>query len=124
MTDATVAFVGRVPEHYDRYLTPLLFDPFAEDLVGRLAVRDGMRVLEVGCGTGIVTRRLVARLAGRGDVVATDLNEAMLAHARARLEELLGAPVYLDSWVKVLPNWRRNPAALTRLGFPEPRESR
>lgn len=49
---------------------------------------------------------------------------AIGAHARARLEELLGTPVYLDSWVKVLPNWRRNPAALTRLGFPEPRESR
>ena len=49
---------------------------------------------------------------------------AIGAHARARLEELLGAPVYLDSWVKVLPNWRRNAAALTRLGFPEPRESR
>ena len=41
-------------------------------------------------------------------------------HARMRLEELLGAPVYLDSWVKVLPNWRRNAAALTRFGFPEP----
>ena len=48
---------------------------------------------------------------------------AIGAHARARLEDLLGAPVYLDSWVKVLPNWRRNPVALTRLGFPEPRES-
>jgi GTPase len=45
---------------------------------------------------------------------------AIGAHARARLEELLGVPVYLDSWVKVLPNWRRNPAALARLGFPEP----
>jgi GTP-binding protein Era len=45
---------------------------------------------------------------------------AIGAHARSRLEELLGAPVYLDSWVKVLPNWRRNPAALTRFGFPEP----
>ena len=49
---------------------------------------------------------------------------AIGAHARARLEALLGAPVFLDSWVKVLPNWRRNAAALTRLGFPEPRESR
>ena len=48
---------------------------------------------------------------------------AIGAHARARLEELLGAPVFLDSWVKVLPNWRRNPAALTRLGFPELKES-
>jgi GTP-binding protein Era len=45
---------------------------------------------------------------------------AIGAHARARVEELLGAPVYLDSWVKVLPNWRRNAAALSRLGFPEP----
>jgi len=49
---------------------------------------------------------------------------AIGAHARARVEELLGAPVYLDAWVKVLPNWRRNAAALSRLGFPEPRESR
>jgi GTP-binding protein Era len=49
--------------------------------------------------------------------------KAIGAHARARLEELLGLPVYLDSWVKVLPNWRRNAAALTRLGFPEPKES-
>jgi GTP-binding protein Era len=45
---------------------------------------------------------------------------AIGAHARARVEQLLGAPVYLDSWVKVLPNWRRNPSALTRFGFPEP----
>ncbi len=48
---------------------------------------------------------------------------AIGAHARARIEALLGEPVYLDSWVKVLPNWRRNPAALTRLGFPEPKET-
>jgi len=45
--------------------------------------------------------------------------KAIGAHARARLEALLGGPVYLDCWVKVLPNWRRNAAALSRLGFPE-----
>jgi GTP-binding protein Era len=45
---------------------------------------------------------------------------ALGAHARARLEQLIGAPVYLDTWVKVLPNWRRSPAALTRFGFPDP----
>ena len=37
--------------------------------------------------------------------------------ARAKIEELLGARVYLDLWVKVLANWRRDPAALTRLGY-------
>jgi GTPase len=46
---------------------------------------------------------------------------ALGAHARQRLEDLVGAPVYLDTWVKVLHNWRRNPAALARLGFPEPK---
>jgi GTP-binding protein Era len=44
--------------------------------------------------------------------------KAIGAHARARLEALLGTPVYLDSWVKVLPRWRRTPTALTRFGFP------
>jgi ubiquinone/menaquinone biosynthesis C-methylase UbiE len=85
MPDATAAFVGKIPENYDRYLAPLFFNPYADDLVGRLAVHDGMRILEVACGTGIVTRRLVAKLGGRGSIVATDLNEAMFANARKGL---------------------------------------
>jgi GTPase len=44
--------------------------------------------------------------------------KAIGAHARQRLEELIGTPVYLDTWVKVLPNWRKNAAALARFGFP------
>jgi GTP-binding protein Era len=44
--------------------------------------------------------------------------KALGAYARARLEELIGAPVYLDCWVKVLPNWRKSPVALARFGFP------
>src|SRR5918994_2899885 len=44
--------------------------------------------------------------------------KAIGAHARSRLEELIGAPVYLDSWVKALPSWRKNAAALARFGFP------
>jgi GTP-binding protein Era len=43
--------------------------------------------------------------------------KAIGQQARSRLEALLGEPVYLDCWVKVLPNWRRNGAALDRLGF-------
>ncbi len=42
--------------------------------------------------------------------------------ARAKIEELLGAPVYLDLWVKVLPNWRRDARALRRFGFTVPEE--
>jgi GTP-binding protein Era len=46
--------------------------------------------------------------------------KALGAHARARLEQLIGAPVYLDAWVKALPNWRKSAAALSRFGFPDP----
>jgi GTPase len=46
--------------------------------------------------------------------------KALGAHARGRLEELIGSPVYLDTWVKALPNWRKNGPALIRFGFPAP----
>jgi GTP-binding protein Era len=44
--------------------------------------------------------------------------KAIGAHARTRLEALMGEQVYLDLWVKVLPNWRRDAPSLERLGFP------
>lgn len=40
--------------------------------------------------------------------------------SRKKIERFLGEPVYLDLWVKVLPNWRRNPAAIRRLGYGDP----
>jgi ubiquinone/menaquinone biosynthesis C-methylase UbiE len=84
MTERHAAFVGSVPAHYDRYLGPILFHHYADDLAARLPVSRGMRVLEVACGTGILTERLVRRVSGQGTVVATDLNDAMLAHGKAR----------------------------------------
>lgn len=42
--------------------------------------------------------------------------------ARERIEHFLGEPVYLDLWVKVLPNWRRKRAQLRRFGFPDPED--
>ena len=85
MSDPDAAFVGSVPENYDRHLASILFNPYAEDLAARLPVTAGMRVLEVACGTGLLTRRLADRLAGRGTLVATDLNAAMIDHGRRQL---------------------------------------
>jgi GTP-binding protein Era len=42
--------------------------------------------------------------------------------ARAKVEGLVGSRVYLDLWVKVLDNWRRNVGALRRFGFVVPEE--
>jgi ubiquinone/menaquinone biosynthesis C-methylase UbiE len=86
MAEQVAAFTETVPENYDRYLGPMLFEPYADDLVGRLDVRDGMRVLEVACGTGIVTRHLRNLLAADSELVATDLSEPMLGYARRKFE--------------------------------------
>ncbi len=85
VADRNAAFVGDTPRNYDRYLGPALFHGFADDLTARIAVMPGMRILETACGTGIVTRRLADRLRGRGSIVSTDLNEAMIAYGRAQM---------------------------------------
>jgi SAM-dependent methyltransferase len=79
---STPAFVGTVPAYYDRCLGPVLFEPYAEDLIRRLPARDGLRVLETACGTGRVTRRLREALPKSATLVATDLFEPMLDVAR------------------------------------------
>ncbi len=73
-------FTGSVPTFYDRYLGPVLFEPYAADLASRLIAR--ARVLELACGTGIVTRRLRKALPASATLLATDLNQAMIAYAQ------------------------------------------
>src|SRR4051794_20740483 len=79
-------FAGSIPETYDRYLGPLLFEPYARDLAARLAALAPARVLETAAGTGVATRALVRALPAGTVIVATDLNRPMLDLAAARLE--------------------------------------
>lgn len=81
------SFSETVPENYDRYMGPMLFEPYAEDLVERVRMRDSLRVLEVACGTGIVTRRLREALPPTAELVATDLSEPMLEFARRKFSD-------------------------------------
>ena len=83
MSDQHVAFVGSIPENYDRYLGSCLFEPFALDIVQRVPVDAGV-VLEIACGSGIVTRHLRDRLPKEARLVASDLNDGMLAYAAAK----------------------------------------
>ena len=83
MSSSAAKFSGSVPAFYDRYLGSVLFEPYAADLVSRLPTVDGLRVLELACGTGIVTRRLREALPDSAVLVATDLNEPMTLYARA-----------------------------------------
>lgn len=81
-----VNFAGTIPAHYEEGLGPALFAPYADHLVKLIAaqVRSG-RLLETACGTGMVTRRLDAALPRAVQITATDLNEGMLAQARAKV---------------------------------------
>lgn len=58
MTTVDTVFSGSIPSLYDRYLGPLIFEPYAQDLARRLSTLDAERVLETAAGTGIVTRAL------------------------------------------------------------------
>lgn len=81
---ADAVFAGAVPELYDRLLVPMIFEPYANDLVERLARRPPARVLEIAAGTGAVTRAMAAGLPKSVAITATDLNPGMLAQARSR----------------------------------------
>jgi SAM-dependent methyltransferase len=70
------------PEVYEREMVPAQFARWAPELVDAAGVRRGDRVLDVACGTGVVTRLVAARLEGTGRVVGLDMNPGMLAVAR------------------------------------------
>jgi SAM-dependent methyltransferase len=76
-------FAGSIPKLYDTHLVPLIFEPYAADLVKRLASRPVSRILEVAAGTGVVTRAMASALPQSATIVATDLNQAMLDQAAA-----------------------------------------
>ncbi|HEV3392047.1 MAG TPA: class I SAM-dependent methyltransferase [Chthoniobacterales bacterium] len=82
--DRNVVFAGAIPENYDRYLGPVIFEPYAEDLASRLKGKKFDRVLEIACGTGIVTRRLRDTLPATTEIIATDLNPDMFEFAKAK----------------------------------------
>ena len=81
MSDTDKVFAGSIPKLYDSYLVPLIFEPYAADLVNRLRSRSLSRVLEIAAGTGVVTRALASALPESVSIVATDLNQAMLDQA-------------------------------------------
>jgi ubiquinone/menaquinone biosynthesis C-methylase UbiE len=85
MAPSDKLFAGSIPEIYDRYLVPLIFESYARDLAGRLADLKPQHVLETAAGTGVLTRAMGARLAANARIVATDLNQPMLDHAAARM---------------------------------------
>lgn len=75
----TQAFGDEVALFYEKYMVPIVFEPYAEDLVTRVTSRVSGDVLETSAGTGVVTRKLAsAPTHAPRTLMATDLSQSML----------------------------------------------
>jgi SAM-dependent methyltransferase len=94
---------GNASEVYEKYLVPAVFSPWAQVLIDRTDLRQGSRVLDVACGTGLVARSVAGLIGGEGKVVGLDLNPGMLAVARATTEEISVQTEWYEASVAEMP---------------------
>jgi SAM-dependent methyltransferase len=88
-------------EVYESCFVPAIFGAWASPVADAAGIRRGNKVLDVGCGTGVLAREALRRVGQEGQVVGLDLNEGMLAVA-ARSEPKI--------------EWRRGDAASLPFG--------
>jgi ubiquinone/menaquinone biosynthesis C-methylase UbiE len=84
MLESDKLFAGSIPENYDRYMVPLIFEAYAADMARRAASLSPGAVLEIAAGSGAVTRALAPKLSGNASYVVTDLNQPMIDYAASR----------------------------------------
>jgi SAM-dependent methyltransferase len=84
MLESDKVFAGSIPENYDRYIVPLIFEPYAADIARRAASLSPGAVLETAAGSGVVTRALAPKLSRDARYVVTDLNQPMVDYAASR----------------------------------------
>jgi SAM-dependent methyltransferase len=93
---------GDAAEVYERCFVPAIFGPWAPQIADAAKVASDDRVLDVGCGTGVLARAAADRVADASQVTGLDLNEGMLAVARRLRPQI---------------DWRQGDA--TKLPFPD-----
>jgi predicted RNA methylase len=71
------------PEVYERVLVPAVLQALSTRVVDLAAPREGERVLDLACGTGIVARTVAPIVGATGSVVGVDVLPPMLAVARS-----------------------------------------
>lgn len=78
-----ISFSGSIPKFYDNNLGTIFFEPFSNEMAHRIKDLKANSILEIACGTGRLTKFLPLVTATRsGSITATDLNPAMLEHAK------------------------------------------
>ena len=69
-------------DRYQTTLVPVIFEPWARELIRREEPLLGEHILDLGCGTGVVTRQLAALGVSSENLVGVDHSEGMLEVAR------------------------------------------
>ncbi len=87
-----------MPDHKDHYyLLDKFFNPTTEAFMHKAGIKAGMKVLDIGCGSGIMSAWLAKTVGSEGSVIAIDNNEKqlMIAKAKADLKKLTNIQFHL-----------------------------
>lgn len=76
-----------IAKSYDKILVPSLFKPWALHLIENNQPWVDNMVLDLACGTGVVTKELVRYVSPNGKVIALDINGQMLDIAKSKCKE-------------------------------------
>jgi len=80
------SFSGSIPGHYEQYLGPMFFEPYAIEVAKRIDPPSVHFALELASGTGRVTRHLRERIPDTSKLVASDISQDMLFVAKEKLK--------------------------------------
>lgn len=75
-------------ETYEEFFVPALFQGWTEHDLNAAHVKPGDQVLDVACGTGVLTRAVAQRIGSKGSAVGLDINEGMLAVAQKKAPQI------------------------------------
>ena len=87
-SSAAFSFSGSLPEHYEEYLGPMFFEPYALEVSKRIDPSSIHFALEIASGTGRATRHLRERIPGTAKLVASDISPDMLLVAKEKLRNI------------------------------------
>jgi len=86
ISSAAFSFTGSIPRHYDQYLGPMFFEPYAIEVSNRIDISSVDTALEIACGTGRVTRHLRNVISPNAKLIASDISLDMLDIAKEKLK--------------------------------------
>lgn len=90
-------------DRYQSVLVPVIFEPWARELIRRAEPQAGEHILDLACGTGIVTRQVAKLASNPGSLTGVDHSGEMLAVARSLAAEAGLNAVWIEAEAGELP---------------------